>query len=140
MTENDALRSTLEAEHAAVYVYAALVGRGDTAPALAGSLWAAYGEHRDRRDELTALLRDVGEEPVAAAPAYQLPTRLDTPARVRRTAVAAERAGAEAYAALVAAASGDRRSWAVSALTASAVRELTLGAAPSAFPGAPELG
>lgn len=137
MTENDALQSTLEAEHAAVYVYAALVGRGDTA--LAAALWAAYREHRDRRDELTALLRDAGEEPVAAAPAYQLPARLDTPARVRRAAVAAERAGAEAYAALVAAGTGDLRSWGVSALTASAVRELTLGAAPTAFPGAPEL-
>lgn len=137
MTETDALQSTLEAEHAAVYVYAVLVGRGDTA--LAAPLWAAYREHRDRRDELTAMLRDTGQEPVAAAPAYELPARLDTPARVRRAAVAAERAGAEAYAALVAAATGELRSWGVSALTASAVRELTLGAAPTAFPGAPEL-
>ncbi len=138
MIESDALQSTLEAEHAAVYVYAVLVGRGDTA--LAAPLWAAYREHRERRDELTAILRDAGEEPVAAAPAYELPRRLDTAGQVRRAAVEAERAAGEAYAALVSASTGDNRSWGISALTASAVRELTLGAAPTAFPGAPELG
>ncbi len=142
MTETGALQSTLETEHAALYVFGALIGRlAPTAPAgLGAALRSAYAEHRTRRDELTALVRAGGEEPVAAAPAYRLPTPLATAAQVRNAAVAAERTATEAYAALVASSTEESRSWAVSALTASAVRQLTLGGPPDAFPGAPELG
>ncbi|MEZ5092243.1 DUF4439 domain-containing protein [Nocardioides sp.] len=144
MTEVDALQSTLEAEHAAVFVFGALVGRLDAtagpAPALAAALGAAYGEHRGRRDELAALIRDAGAVPVAPAPAYALPSRLSTVAQIRRAAVLAEAAASEAYAAQVAAATDADRSWAISALTDSAVRQLTLGGAATPFPGAPELG
>ena len=141
MTDADALQSTLEAEHAAVFVLGALVGRlGAAGAAPEPALAAAYAEHRDRRDELMALIREAGAVPVAAAPAYRLPGRLTTAARIRAAAAQAESAASESYAALVAAATDADRSWAVSALTDSAVRQLTLGGAPTPFPGAPELG
>ncbi len=140
MTETDALQLTLAAEHAAVSVFATFLGRLPAGSPLAGAVSAAYAEHRSRRDDLTARLRDAGEEPVVAAPAYRLPARLRTVAGVRVAAQRAERAASQAYAALVAETTADDRSWAVSALTASALRALTLGDRPAAFPGAAELG
>ena len=142
MSDLDALQTTLESEHAAVFVFAALAGRlrVDRAPRLASALEAAYAEHRGRRDELAGLIRDGGEQPLDAAPTYRLPTPLETVAQVRAAAVTAEAAASQAYAAQVSASSGESRSWGVSALTSSAVRQLTLGGAPTAFPGAPELG
>jgi Domain of unknown function (DUF4439) len=138
MTDADALQPALAAEHAAVYVFGALAARATGS--LADALGTAYAEHRARRDELTGLIRNGGEEPVAAAPAYRLPQPLTTVPQVRRAAVRAETAAAEQYAAVVVTTTDDDRSWAISALTACAVRIVALGGAPAAFPGAAELG
>lgn len=142
MSEVEALQATLESEHAAVFVFATLAGRLPVgrAPRLADGLDAAYAEHRVRRDELVAMVRTAGEQPISAAPTYLLPTPLESVTQVRAAAVAAEAAAGEAYTAQIAATTGDGRAWAVSALTSCAVRQLSLGAAPTAFPGAPELG
>lgn len=140
MTDADALQDVLAAEHAAVAVFASFLGRLPAPSPLAAAVSAAYAEHRGRRDELTARLRAAGEEPVVAAPTYRLPAPLRTVRQVGVAAQEAERAASQAYAALVALTTEETRSWAVSALTASALRAVTLGDRPAAFPGAPELG
>ena len=71
MTLADALQTTLEAEHAAVYVYGVLGARTSASadPQLYGDLVAGYSAHRGRRDQLRTMLHDLGETPVAAEPA-----------------------------------------------------------------------
>ena len=68
MTPLEALQQTLAGEHAAVYVYRALAGRvsGSAQPTLAARLGSAYTTHRGRRDQLTAMVRLAGGDPVAA--------------------------------------------------------------------------
>jgi len=140
MTLADALQTTLEAEHAAVYVYGVLGARTSASaePLLYGDLVAAYSAHRGRRDQLRTMLHDLGETPVAAEPAYELPSPLRTPAQVTRAAREIEASCATTYAWLVANAVGDDRRWAVNALTNAAVRELTFRGSPEIFPGAGE--
>jgi hypothetical protein len=138
----DALQQALAAEHAAYYVYGVLGGRVSRSrtPALADALTTAYLDHGRRRDELEGLVRGAGATPVAAAPAYDAPRTLGTPAQLTDTALRVERACATSYAALVGAVTGDARRWAVQALTATAVSETRFGGTAEAFPGAPELG
>lgn len=141
MTAVDALQHTLAAEHAAVYVYGALGGMTSqaSAAALYATLTEGYDAHRARRDALVAQLRRRGERPVAAEAVYDLPADLRGGAGVRRAALAVERACAETYAALVSETTGDVRSGALAALTASALRQLDLGGEPQHFPGVAEL-
>lgn len=142
MSGVDALQQTLAAEHAACYVYGVLGGRASRSltPALADALAATYGEHVRRRDELVRLVRAAGATPVAAAATYDVAHSLSTPAQLTAEALRVERACATSYAALVGTVTGAERRWAVAALTTTAVRQVDLGGAPVAFPGAPELG
>ena len=141
MTRLESLQATLAAEHAAVHLYAVLGAQTSQSaqPDLYDALVDAYRHHRARRDQLVALVTDTGAQPVAAAPAYELPPLGDV-ARVRSAAVDLEDSCAATYAAMVATTSGSTRRWAVTALTDSAVRLVGLGAAPEPFPGAPDLG
>lgn len=136
----DPLDATLAAEHAAVHVYGALAARVSVSaePALAASLREAFAVHRTRRDELTAAIRAAGAEPVAAAPAYAVP-EVTSAAAIRRAAAQVETACSAAYAAQVAATSGEWRAWAITALADAALRSVGFGAAETPFPGAPEL-
>ena len=93
MTYAEALHTTLAAEHAALYVYGALGAQTSQsgAPTLYDALTDAYNAHRARRDQLVAILTDLGEQPVAAEPVYELPENLDstdavTPGRWRSSA------------------------------------------------------
>jgi hypothetical protein len=140
MTLLDALQTTLEGEHAAVYVYGVLGARTSRSaePQLFTDVSDAYGAHRARRDQLMTMVRDAGGTPVAAEPAYELPEPLRTPAEVTRAALATERACATTYAWLVANSVGTDRRWAANALTNTAVRELTFRGSPEIFPGAGE--
>mgnify|MGYP006189640977 CR=1 FL=1 len=94
MTPLEALQSTLAGEHAAVYVYGVLGGRvsASAEPALSTALRAAHDVHRVRRDQVTAMVRAVGEDPVAAAVGYELPNAADTARRCRRAAALLEEA------------------------------------------------
>jgi hypothetical protein len=136
----DALQTTLEAEHAAVYLYGVLGARTSASaqPQLYADVSAGYAAHRARRDRLRTVLADAGEVPVAAEPAYELPGPLGSTAQVTRAAREIERSCATTYAWLVANAVGDQRRWAVTALTDAAVRELTFRGSPEIFPGAGE--
>lgn len=136
-----ALQRTLAAEHAAVWTYGLLGGRTSQSaePDLYTRVTDAYLAHRRRRDDLGDALVSLGHDPVAAGATYDGPAGAGTAAQIAAAALAVERACAETYAALVAESVHERRRWAVTALTETAVRELGFGGAPTAFPGAPEL-
>ena len=78
MTARAGLQTALAAEHAAVYVFGVLGAQTSRSaqPILFDQLSAAYVAHRAERDRLVRAVRDLGGEPVAAEPAYQVPERL----------------------------------------------------------------
>jgi len=137
----DSLQTTLAGEHAAVYVYGVLGGRvsATAAPDLAAAVRAAYTTHRGRRDQVVALIRAAQEEPVAAEVSYQLPNPARSTQQCRRAAAETEERCAGVYASMVGTTSRANRQWAIDALTDAAVRRLTFGGEPAAFPGVPEL-
>jgi hypothetical protein len=141
MTPLEALQTTLAGEHAALYVYGVLGGRTSTSaePVLAAALRAAYDVHRGRRDQLVAMIRDDGAEPVAAEVSYDLPNPADTPRRCRRAAAEIEQRCTELYAQAVGHTARASRQWAIVAMADAAVRQLTFGADPDPWPGVPEL-
>ena len=142
MTLLEGLQATLAAEHAAVWMYGALGAQTSESgqPTLYADLVAGYRRHRARRDQLTALVRDAGGVPVAAAPAYDLPEPLTDVDQVRRVALGVEERCAATYSSLVAGSVGAERRWAITALGDAAVRQLAFGGPAQPFPGAPELG
>lgn len=142
MTPVDALQTALAAQHAALYVYGALGARTSQSatPVLFADVSEAYAVHRAWRDLLTSRLVDEGVEPTPAAPTYELPATPPTPAGVSRAAVEVEQRCATTYAYVVANTSGPDRTWAIGALTRSAVRRVRFGAPPQALPGAADLG
>jgi hypothetical protein len=141
VTPLEALQQTLAGEHAAVYVYGVLGGRvsGSRSPDLATRLAAGYTTHRGRRDQLTAMVRAAGAEPVAAEVSYELPNAAGTAGQLEAAARVLEQRCAEAYAQAVGSTSREARRWAVTALADAAVRQLGFGARPEAFPGVGEL-
>jgi rubrerythrin len=141
MTPLEALQATLAGEHAAIYVYGVLGGRTSQSaePALATALRSAYEVHRMRRDQVAAMVRDDDAEPVAAEVSYQLPNPADTARRCRRAAAEIEERCTELYAQAVGSTARANRQWAIDAMADAAVRQLTFGADPTAFPGVPEL-
>ena len=136
-----ALQQTLAAEHAAVHVYGVLGGRVSELadPTAAERLDAAYEAHRARRDQLRSVIADLGEEPVAAAAGYRVDVKSRDAEELLRVARLTEERCAGFYAQLVASSVEGHRRWAIEALTDSAVRLLTLGGSPHAYPGADEL-
>ncbi len=141
MTPLAALQQALAGEHAAVYVYGVLGGRvsASASPSLATRLASAYSLHRGRRDRLTAMVLAHDGEPVAAQVSYEVPTRSHASPQLEAAALEVERRCAEVYAATVGSTAGSDRTWAADALTDAAVRQLSFGGGPVAFPGVPEL-
>lgn len=137
-SDPEPLQTTLAAEHAAVYVLATLGGRAAEDEDLHTAISEAFAEHRLRRDQLSAAITDLGADPVAAAPAYDVPGGLDQSARIARVARETEDSCATTYAWLVANTTGEMRQWAIRALNETAVRVLTLRGTPEMFPGASE--
>lgn len=133
----DALQTTLAAEHAAVFVYGALGAQTSQSatPVLFGDVTDAYTTHRQRRDDLIAMLVDAGAEPVAAEPGYDLPADLASTEAITARALRLEQDAASTYAFLVASTTGSARAWAVAALVDTAVRELRFGGRPQRLPG-----
>ena len=122
-------------------MYGVLGGRtsSSTAPALAEEVRAAYLLHRARRDQVVAMVREAGGEPVPAEASYQVSTPARTAPQVRSAAREVEARCAETYAAAVGSTSEANRQWAIDALEDAAVRGLGFGAEATAFPGVPEL-
>jgi hypothetical protein len=140
MTYAEALQTTLAGEHAAAYVYSALGAQTSqsAAPTLFAALTDAYAVHRARRDQLIAVLTELGEEPVAAEGAYELPADLSTSDAVTARALELERSCAATYAYLVANSPAAQRRFAVTLLIQTAVRELAFRGTPETFPGSDE--
>ncbi len=141
MTPLEALQATLAGEHAAVHVLATLGGRVSSSadPVTAARLREAYEVHRARRDHLRSRLADLGEQPVAPAAGYDVDDDSRDPGRLTAAARRTEERCTAVYGQLVASSTGRTRQWAVQALTDSALRCLSLGGTPSAYPGLPEL-
>jgi len=137
MTDVDALQRTLAAEHAAVFVLGALGGRAANLPAplLRADLSSAYDDHLERRNRLRTVIAASGETPVAAEPAYRLPTPLSTQEQIAAEALRVQRACVVTYGALVAASEGAGRRWAVDAMAQTALTEADFGGRPQALPG-----
>jgi len=137
VTPVEALQKALAAEHAAVHLYGVLGGQASKSqqPTLFRQLDRAYGEHRDSRDRLTVLINAKGQDPVAALVDYTVPGPTSTPSQIEAVARTIERRVTETYGELVENTAGPDRRWAISALDASALRELGFGVAPSTFPG-----
>jgi len=140
VTEVDVLQTTLEAEHAAVYVYGLLGSRtSQRAEAeLYAALHAAYDAHRERRDTLIGEIAALDAVPVPAAAAYTAPAGLDTPEGRYAAALELERACARTYAAMVGATTGAQRGEAIDLLNDAAARELSFRGTPEIFPGTDE--
>jgi hypothetical protein len=140
MSAADALQTTLEAEHAAVYLFGLLGSRTSqaTEKALYAALRDAYEAHRERRDALIGEIAALGDTPAPAAAAYTAPAGLDTPEGRYAAALTLERGCASTYAALVAATTGAGRLAAIGYLDDAAVRELSFRGTPEIFPGADE--
>jgi hypothetical protein len=121
VTPVQALQKALAAEHAAVFLYGLLGAQSSQSrqPTLFAQLTDAYADHRAARDELTVLIDAKGTDPVASRTDYEVPGPTDSPAQIQAVAHTAER----------------DRAWAIAALDAGALREMTFGAAPSDFPG-----
>jgi hypothetical protein len=141
MTPIEALQATLAAEHAAVYLYGVVGGR--VSISTQAQLWQAvrdtYTLHRGRRDQLMAMVRAAGADPVAAEVSYELPNAATTTAQLERVALTVEERCAAVYADMVGSTSGANRQWALDALQDAAVRLLGFGGEPEPFPGIGEL-
>jgi hypothetical protein len=137
LVDVEPLQRTLAAEHAAVFVFSALGGRASSLPAKTLREWldAAYDVHVERRDQLRGMVSAAGADPVAAEPAYRLPSPLTTTDQIEQAALRVERRCATTYAALVAGTAGTYRRWAVTALIATAATESAFGGAPEPLPG-----
>jgi hypothetical protein len=137
MTPVQALQKALAAEHAAVHLYGLLGGQSSKSrqPVLFAKLEQTYGDHRAARDQLTGLVTAKGAEPVAAHPDYQVPGPTSTPAQIQAVARTLEKRVTRTYGELVANTAGRDRRWAIDALDASALRQVSFGAEPSSFPG-----
>jgi hypothetical protein len=137
MTPVEALQKALAAEHAAVHLYGVLGGQASKSqqPTLFHQLDDAYDEHRAWRDRLTVLVNAKGRDPVPAEVDYAVPGPTSTPPQIEAVARTIERRVTRTYGELVENTSGTDRQWAITALDASALRELGFGTPPRDFPG-----
>ena len=138
--DNAALCDAVAIEHSTIYGYGIVSALSP--PSVNDMVVEALGQHRQRRDDVIAMLsaRKVNA-PVAAA-GYQLPMLVASPADAARLAARMESDGATAWRAVVEhAETADDRAFASTALTQSAVMAArwnkVLGAWPitTSFPG-----
>ncbi|GAA2791145.1 ferritin-like domain-containing protein [Kribbella solani] len=135
MNQLDALQAALAGEHAALYGIGVAGGKFNGARYRDAN--DLFGEHRDSRDQLSALVVAAGATPVAAEPAYDLPAAVTNVATGAALILVIERRIAAVYGDLVEAAEqAPVRAFAVERLLASATAQLAWGGAPVAFPGA----
>ncbi|BBX74291.1 ferritin-like domain-containing protein [Mycobacterium shinjukuense] len=142
-SDTAALSDALAVEHATIYGYGIVSALSP--PSVNDLVVEALNQHRQRRDDVIAMLaaRQV-TAPVAAA-GYQLPMLVASPADAARLAARMENDGATAWRAVVERAnSAEDRAFAATALTQSAVMAArwskVLGAWPitAPFPGGDE--
>ncbi|GAA1991807.1 ferritin-like domain-containing protein [Kitasatospora viridis] len=131
-----ALQAALAGEHAAVYAYGVIGARTAAGPRRE-DVRACYAEHQARRDSWDRLLAGSGATPTAAAPGYRLPTPVTDEASAIRLAAEVEQRLTAVYADLVAAADGQLRIRAATALRETALQCAHWGGTPGPLPGLP---
>ena len=136
-----ALSAALSNEHAVIYGYG--IVSAHCAPELNTMVSFALNEHRQRRDQIIAILSGRSVTAPVAAAGYQLPMPVDTPIDAARLAARMETDTEATWRAFVEQAqSSEDRTFGVAALTQSAVLaarwKQQLGDWPitTAFPGA----
>jgi hypothetical protein len=129
----EALQQALAGEHAAVWAGGLGASRlsGDERAAALAELEV----HRRARDTLADLVVRGGGQPVAAAPAYELPGRITGPASARDLLAFVNLALCPLYADLVGASDPADRKWPLRRCRESALAALAWGVAPMPFPG-----
>ena len=137
MTAQDtlaALQGALAAEHVAVFGYGVLGAHlAGSQRTTAAQMW---NSHRARRDRLRSYVEAAGGVPVAAAPAYHLPSPVTSPRTAARLAARLEDGVTAGYAGLAGAADPGLRRYAALAMQEATVRALRWRGTPSgAFPG-----
>jgi hypothetical protein len=135
-TATRALQSVLAGEHATIYGYGVAGAR--LTGAARNRVVAVYDSHRARRDELEALIRSRGDQPVAAASTYTLPAAVTSADDAVVLATLLEERLAAVWADAVVALSGSLRAMAIDGLRASAVRAAAWRGGSVPFPGLPE--
>ncbi len=133
MNESEALRWRvwLELELEAVWLYPVIAARFDE---LRTSATAAFEAHRDLRDAVVSVLADADIEPPGPLVSYEAGD-LSSVDEARATAARLEQRLCASIAALSGEVGGDERERVVRELRATAVRAVSWGAAPEAFPG-----
>ncbi|MFY9920219.1 MAG: ferritin-like domain-containing protein [Mycobacterium sp.] len=138
-----ALFDAVTTEHAVIYGYG-LVSAHST-PDDNDLVAAAMAEHRERREAAVEMLEGRGIDPPLPAAGYQLPMQVDKPTDAANLAVRMEEDSAAAWrAVLEQATTADERTFAVNALTQTAVaaarwsRVLGVWPITVAFPGGNE--
>ncbi|CAM4267001.1 hypothetical protein MB901379_01714 [Mycobacterium basiliense] len=138
-----ALSEALAVEHATIYGYGIVSALSP--PSVNDLVVEAFTQHRQRRDDVIAMLASRKVNPPVAAAGYQLPNDVRSAADAARLAARMESDGATAWRAVVEYAdTADDRAFAATALTESAVMAArwnkVLGAWPitAAFPGGNE--
>jgi hypothetical protein len=134
--ETRALQEVLAAEHAVVFGYGVAGARLRGADRRRAQ--QAFDAHRTRRDELDRLVAERGAEPVAAAPTYDLPAPVESPADARVLATLLEERLAAVWADAVLALDGDLRDLAVDGLREAAVAAALWRGGSVPFPGLAE--
>jgi Domain of unknown function (DUF4439) len=141
--DNASLCDALGIEHSTIYGYGIVSALSP--PSVNDLVVEALLQHRQRRDDVIAMLAARKVTPPAAAVGYQLPMLVGSAADAARLAVRMENDGATAWRAVVEhAQTADDRAFAATALTQSAVMAARwnrlLGAWPitTSFPGGNE--
>jgi D-arabinose 1-dehydrogenase-like Zn-dependent alcohol dehydrogenase len=135
-TTTRALQSVLAGEHATIYGYG--VAGAQLAGVQRSRALSAYNSHRARRDQLEALVRARGAQPVAAAASYDLPSAVTSADDAVILATALEERLAAVWADAVAALPGNLRALAVRGLGDAAVSAAQWRGGSVPFPGLPE--
>ncbi|MBY0441016.1 MAG: ferritin-like domain-containing protein [Mycobacteriaceae bacterium] len=138
--DNDSLCQALAVEHATIYGYGIVAAH--SAPDHNHLITAALTQHRQRRDQVIAILTARSVTPPVAAAGYQLPMPVNNAADAEHLAVRMEKDAATAWRAVIeqARVAADR-AFGVTALTQSAVlaarwnQELHAWPLTTAFPG-----
>lgn len=141
--DNAALCDALSVEHSTIYGYGIVSAM--TPPSVNAMVVEALDQHRQRRDDVIAMLNARKVTAPVPAPGYQLPMVVASAADAARLAARMENDGATAWRAVIehAEKAGDR-AFAATALTQSAVMAARwsriLGAWPitTSFPGGEE--
>jgi hypothetical protein len=129
-----ALQGALAAEHVAIFGYGVLGAHlFGTQRHEAGQIW---NSHRARRDRLRSYLATGGATPVAAAPAYRLPSPVSSARTAVQLAARLEDGVTAGYAGLAGVADAGLRRYAALAMQEATVRAVRWRGSPSAaFPG-----